>query len=176
MTTRYGGGMALGPDLDRFDKEPKFPLGTCVYDMNGPAQSGAGSNGTTGGRAYKYVRFASATGLKRWATLGIVGGAGGPHRVSADRSASTVAFGGVLFQETLPEEGDYGWVQVSGEIKVNVGAAAIANAAILVLDTNDDGDVQTMPGGSEHLVFAFAHAAGGANAEGIPATITHPYL
>jgi hypothetical protein len=112
------------------------------------------------GYVYRYVRAGAACANGRIAaTESVCKDSGGDWWVNNDFAGGTglgVNFPAGLAIAAIPQ-GFYGWVLVNG-VGTAISDGAVSAGEAIVLDSANDGDVDTMAAGEEHQVFAVATA------------------
>jgi len=149
MPARTTGSHDLGANLELCTTDMKFPLGTIVEGK------------TAAGRPakFRYVKFEDAITYVAGHFCNM--GAGETDwEVTNDISAAMAGYvpAGVVFQEVVPTEGQYGWVQCSGIATVLIGSAAVVAGDALKNDGTTDGALDEATRGGTDVVVAQAIA------------------
>lgn len=126
-------GPHIGPSLDKCWDD----LSACSYKLGDVVEG-------EHGKAYRFVKFVDAVTyvaghLVCKATLV----ADDDWLVTNDRDGGSMMAGlrpvGVVFQSTVPTEGQYGFVQIAGEAEVLIGSSAVIAGDLLKPDSSTDG-------------------------------------
>ena len=144
MAQSFKGPLTTQVDLEKCGTDILFPLGTRVE---------------TDGKAYRYVKFEDAVTYVAGHFVNI--GAGETTwEVTNDISAAMAGYVpvGVVFQETVPTEGQYGWVQCAGIATVLIGSAAVIAGDFLKNDGTTDGALDEATHGGTDVEVAMALA------------------
>lgn len=92
------------------------------------------------GAMYRYVKFVDAVTYVKGHVVGLASTS--TYNVTNDRAGGS-AIGatpvGVVFQDTVPTQNQYGWVQVTGIADVICTGAAVAAGDVLVIAASTDG-------------------------------------
>lgn len=149
MGARYTGPEVAGVNLERIDSTAKHNLGQVVEGLTGLGHWAK----------FRYVKFEDAVAYVAGHFVNI--GAGETTwEVTNDISAAMAGYvpAGVVFQETVPTEGTYGWVQIAGIATVLIGSAAVIAGDFLKNDGTTDGALDEATHGGTDVEVAQALA------------------
>lgn len=149
MVAQFTGPKHLGVDLEKTTTTQEHPLGLIVEGVTAlghPAK-------------YRYVKFEDAVPYVAGHFCNM--GAGEiSWEVTNDISAAMAGYvpAGVVFQSTVPAEGEYGWVQCAGIATVLIGSAAVIAGDWLKNDGTTDGALDEATAGTDEDIVAQAIA------------------
>lgn len=149
MATALTGPAAVGPNLELCTDDQQFPLGMIVQGITSLGHWAK----------YRYVKFEDAVTYVAGHFCNM--GAGETSwEVTNDISAAMAGYvpAGVVFQTTVPTEGQYGWVQCAGIATVLIGSAAVIAGDALKNDGTTDGALDEATRGGTDVICATAIA------------------
>ncbi len=151
-------GPHAGADLERCTDAAQFPLGTVV---KGLTQEGYPAE-------FTYVKFEDAVTYVRGHFVN-VGAGETDFEVTNDISNAMAGYIGVglVFQNTVPTEGQYGWVQSKGLGIALMGSASVIAGDALKNDGTTDGALDEATRGGTDEIVAVATATIADTATGV---------
>lgn len=132
------GPSIIVPNINLCHDTPQYPLGQLVWGKNG--------------KAYRYVQFRRAVAYVVGHVVTQDFATDDDWRVSNDVSATVAGDHpiGVVFQDIVPTENQYGWVQCAGEAEVLIGSNAVIAGDFLKVDDTTDGAADEATEGTDH--------------------------
>lgn len=141
-------GPAIGPSLDKcwdsLDASSYFNLGDVVEGDNG--------------KAYRFVRFMDAVTYVKGHVVCLHANAADQWEVTNDVSGNVAGDHpvGVVFQDTVPTTGQYGFVQIAGLAEVLIGSASVVAGDWLKPDSATDGAADEATAGTDENILGVA--------------------
>lgn len=153
----YTGPVTQGVNLQRCTTAAEFPLGTVVEGRN-----------AYGMARYRYVQFRDAVTYVAGHFVNLLAGAT-TWQVTNDISGAMAGYvpGGLVFQDTVPTQNQYGWIQVSGMGLATMGSASVIAGDFLKNDGTSDGLIDEATHGGTDVEVAQALATIADNATGL---------
>lgn len=95
------------------------------------------------GRFYRFVQFVDAVTYVKGHVVCLADANADEYKVTNDRSGGSMMAGlrpvGVVFQDTVPTQNQYGFVQIAGRATVLAGSSAVIAGDLLKPDSSTDG-------------------------------------
>lgn len=148
-TAKFTGPLHLGSNPEQCDDTQLFPLGTIAEGVTALGHWAK----------FRYVKFEDAVpyvaGHCTWMGAGET-----DWEVTNDISAAMAGYvpAGIVFQNTVPTEGQYGWVQCAGIATVLIGSASVIAGDALKADGTTDGALDEATRGGTDVITATALA------------------
>lgn len=139
------GPSILAPNINLCTTDPLWPLGTIIEGKNG--------------KAYRYVQFVDAVTYVAGHLVCLDIAAANDWKVSNDTSGNMAGNhpAGVVFQDVVPTENQYGFVQIAGECAtVLIGSAAVIAGDYLKDDGTTDGAADEATAGTDENIMGIA--------------------
>lgn len=150
MSERMQGGH-IGPDLNKCWDEDQllahsYKLGDVVWGENG--------------KAFRFVHFKDAVTYVKGHVVCLQDNDANEWDVTNDISAAMAGDHpvGVVFQDTVPTENQYGFVQICGVADILAGSASIVAGDWLKPDASTDGAMDEATAGTDENICAIALA------------------
>lgn len=149
MGARYTGPKGAGINLELCTSTQEHILGQVVEGITALGHWAK----------YRYVKFEDAVTYVAGHFCNMGAGETG-WEVTNDISNAMAGYvgAGVVFQETVPTEGQYGWVQCAGIATVLIGSAAVIAGDWLKNDGTTDGALDEATAGTDEEIWAQAIA------------------
>lgn len=138
------GPSILVPNINLCTTDPVYELGRVVEGANG--------------KAYRYVQFVDAVTYVAGHLVCRDFAADNDWKVTNDTSGNSAGNHpvGVVFQDVVPTENQYGFVQIGGEAEVLIGSAAVILGDYLKDDGTTDGAADEATAGTDENIMGIA--------------------